>query len=426
MRRARWGTAAGLVLATSAAVASGTAGTLDPTFGGGDGMAVEGGIQALVRDVVVDGYGRTVAVGYTSAGRWWVARYEADGDLDPTFSGDGQATFFEREAHSVALDASGRILVGGGARWTSGKGKKAKTQTDFGLIRLLGDGSPDSTFGVGGEVLTDFGDPNDVAFEVLVQADGKIVVVGQSGLQSVALARYHASGALDTTFGSGGKRTHTLGLDGNVTFVGGLARDASGRYVTTVPGIVDGGLTQSHAVRFLGNGDLDASFGVRNLQAPYAAEWKYMFGRDVEIQPDGKIVVAGYGNTHDAHRDALLLRMNDDGTPDTSFADDGLYASGLRPDTDNGCAVERDAQGRLVLVWNRTPPGEKGRVCLTRLDSSGDPDLTFGTDGTSEPATYPDGAGWGANAAVLVPDAGHVVVGGVGNGRPILARWLVE
>ena len=101
---------------------------------------------------------------------------------------------------SVAVQSDGKIVVAG---FTDAGGTR-----DFALARYNVNGSLDTSFGVGGKVLTDFGGLEDVGVSLAVQSDSRIVVAGQSntgGNYDFALARYNASGTLDATFGAGGK-----------------------------------------------------------------------------------------------------------------------------------------------------------------------------------------------------------------------------
>jgi uncharacterized delta-60 repeat protein len=151
-------------------------------------------------------------------------RYNADGSLDTGFGGgDGIVTTSisagDDKAHGLALQADGKIIVVGE---TSGNGK------DFAVLRYNADGSLDTSFGGGdGIVTTDFaGGSFDVAYRVVVQADGRIVVGGASGSGTTdfAVARYLADGSLDTSFSGDGKQT--VDLAGSVDEGFGLALDA--------------------------------------------------------------------------------------------------------------------------------------------------------------------------------------------------------
>src|SRR5438132_27108 len=132
-------------------------------------------------------------------------------------------------ARGVVIQADGKILVAGSA------GPAGSEQCA--LTRFNPDGSPDSTFGSGGTTLTSFG-AEASATSLALQADGKIVVAGffqpgpNSSASDLALARYTASGMLDTTFGTGGKLT---------TKVSDF--DAAANQVLIVPGSRDPGTT---------------------------------------------------------------------------------------------------------------------------------------------------------------------------------------
>ena len=124
-----------------------------------------------------------------------VARYLANGTLDPGFSGDGlqQVGFGSccQSANSVLLQRDGKIVL-------VGYPNSESSDSDFLLARLDRDGSLDATFGTGGRVRTSFGDLNGGANDAVLQPDGKIVAVGfqayyptPKGVQ-FALARYLA------------------------------------------------------------------------------------------------------------------------------------------------------------------------------------------------------------------------------------------
>jgi uncharacterized delta-60 repeat protein len=153
------------------------------------------------------------------------ATQAAPGDLDSSFgsagivlTGVGGRTMFEP---NVALQPDGRILLSGaqinlfngndiakaialqpdGKIVLGGKGMHA-------LVRLTSSGALDPSFGTGGKVLTDFGITSHI-HAVAIQSDGKILAVGETYSSTdggtVALARYNADGSLDTSFGTGGK-----------------------------------------------------------------------------------------------------------------------------------------------------------------------------------------------------------------------------
>jgi uncharacterized delta-60 repeat protein len=166
------------------------AGNLDRTFGG-DGRVITsvGNGEEAATSVAIQADGKIVAAGYTDVpheggdtygpGRFALARYRADGTLDPSFGGDGEVTTRfgagGSSANAVAIDGHGRIVAAG-----SGHG-------GFALARYQHDGTRDSTFGGDGRITTRFKDG--VASGLAIQANGRIVAAG-SGAGGFALARY--------------------------------------------------------------------------------------------------------------------------------------------------------------------------------------------------------------------------------------------
>ena len=177
-------------------------GQLDPAFGTrgrvstdfGRGGFDRAGAAALQRDggIVAAGFSNTPSGG---AMNFAVARYLANGTLDPGFSGDGlqQVGFGSccQSANSVLLQRDGKIVL-------VGYPNSESSDSDFLLARLDRDGSLDATFGTGGRVRTSFGDLNGGANDAVLQPDGKIVAVGFQAYYPIpkgvqfALARYFA------------------------------------------------------------------------------------------------------------------------------------------------------------------------------------------------------------------------------------------
>ena len=215
-----------------------TDGNLDATFNGGGRFTTNffGGVDEAHAvamygsSIVVAGLAQVSGFNYDFA----LARYELDGDLDPTFGdGDGKVTtdFFGGDdgALSMALQPDGKI-VAAGAFYSTGQGY------DFGLARYLANGDLDLSFDTDGVQAINFvaGNATEVAYGVAVQpVNGKIVAVGYApvgGVNDFALVRLNPDGGLDSTFGSGGKVNHDFG--GGVALAYGVAVQADGRIVT--------------------------------------------------------------------------------------------------------------------------------------------------------------------------------------------------
>jgi uncharacterized delta-60 repeat protein len=172
------------------------AGVKDGNFASGGEVAYVAffGSDDVARDVAVGPDGRIVLVGVTgptiTAGYIGVARLLADGSLDSSFDGDGKAVI-QGSGEAAAVQPDGKIVVAG------------SSDGDFVVLRYDANGSLDPSFGSAGRAFVDFGSNFDRAYEMVLQPDGKIVVVGQAG--QFAVARLQPNGTLDTTFGSGGK-----------------------------------------------------------------------------------------------------------------------------------------------------------------------------------------------------------------------------
>jgi uncharacterized delta-60 repeat protein len=232
-------------------------GSLDPSFSG-DGEAVTGfGTRARATSVAIDSQDRIVAAGMTryssDAGDFALARYDEDGGLDPSFSGDGRkrTDFGGLDfANSVAIDSQGRILAAGYA-----SGYRSGTGYDFALARFDPDGSIDGSFGAGGRVTTDFGpDSLNQALSVAIDSQGRIVAAGITQLlgvsgQSFALARYDPNGSPDESFsGNGRLRTSFGGFDRARS----VAIDSDDRIVAAGETQDDAGRERFALARYLG------------------------------------------------------------------------------------------------------------------------------------------------------------------------------
>ena len=162
--------------------------------------------------VTVQTDGKILVAGFSSNGRNYdfaLVRYHADGSLDSSFSGDGKLTtdFGSSDyGYSVTVQTDGKILVAG-LSWTG-------SYNDFALVRYNTDGSLDSSFSGDGKLTTDFGTREDYGQSVTIQTDGKILVAGSSKQGSnydFALVRYNTDGSLDSSFSGDGKLTTDLG-----------------------------------------------------------------------------------------------------------------------------------------------------------------------------------------------------------------------
>lgn len=264
--------------------------------------------------------------------------HSRDGALDPGFGNGGKVVhgfpggLFISNAGlvKVALLADGRMLVA--APVINGNG-----DTDFGVLRLNGNGSLETAWASGGARTIGFDRPdstgNDVLIGLAVQPDGRIVLFGDAAgaaadESDLAVVRLTAAGQADSTFGTAGKVLVPFNL---------------------------------------------GPLGRRNDQ-----------GTGIALQPDGKILLAGLVELADGRSTFGVARLNANGLRDTGFDGDGRAVIDFGPGFNaRPSAVLPLADGRILVVGASVPPGSgnQGDFALARLNADGSPDTGFGTGG---------------------------------------------
>ena len=279
-------------------------GSLDTTFDTDGKVTTDIGSNTddEAYSVAVQPDGKIIVAGISSDNDddFAVVRYNPNGSLDTTFDTDGKVTTnfgnnFQDQAYSIALQTDGKIIVAG---------VSLNIDRDFAIVRYNTNGSLDTTFDTDGKVTTDFGSgANDDARSVTVQSDGKIIVAGDSssGNAQLAVARYNTNGSLDTTFDTDGKVTTSFG---NITdaYAGSVTMQPDGKII--VGGVYYQMSSSSMAVvRYNPNGSLDTTFDTDG-KATASTGFDYAYGESAVLQPDGRIIVAGYSNN-----DIVLVRF---------------------------------------------------------------------------------------------------------------------
>jgi uncharacterized delta-60 repeat protein len=335
-----------------------SAGRLDSSFGSAGTGTVTTDIATgndEARGVAIQSDGKIVVVGSAVVGRtannnfnfdFAVARYNADGTPDNSFSGDGKVTtdfnLLADTANAVAIQSDGKIVVVGSAALTN------PGFADFALARYNPDGTLDSSFDGDGKVTTAIGARVDFARNVVVLANQNILVSGFSEVNArdgTGLARYTSSGALDTSFGGGGKTSvpeHRLEE--------GLAVQSDGKIViagNVNVGVFPSGSSQFGVMRFGANGSPDSGFGTAGL-VTLAFTALNDFGRAIALQADGKIVVAGQ-SSNNVNPDFGIARFNTDGTPDGSFGTGGKLSFSFFNAGDGAESVVVQPDGKIVV-----------------------------------------------------------------------------
>jgi uncharacterized delta-60 repeat protein len=339
-------------------------GSLDTTFGT-DGVISSAPGSATGAGVAVQADGKIVV-----AGRDDVARYNSDGSFDTSF-GTGGKTPVQMQVSSLTIDANGKIVLVGGA----GNG--------FTVTRYDGSGNLDSSFGIAGTLTTSFGSSVFAdTHSVISQPDGKLLVAGDieaGGQYDFALARYNNDGSLDASFGTGGKVTTDFASTKDIAY--SVTLQADGKIVAA--GFSnDTFSTGDFAVaRYNADGSLDASFGVGGKVTTNLGSHSLESAESVRIQPDGKLVVAGYSYVGPgAKSDFVLLRYNSDGSLDSSFGTDGKVVTDLGPQIEEADSLVIQPDGKILVVGTMGTTGANpgSDLALVRYNSDGSLDTSFG------------------------------------------------
>ncbi|TMA94304.1 MAG: hypothetical protein E6J70_17450, partial [Deltaproteobacteria bacterium] len=267
-------------------------GSLDGNFGTGGKVTTAIGTASGGAALVLQPNGKLVAAGYTFTGsrtQFALVRYLATGSLDTSFGTGGKVatpiSSIDDEVSALVLQPDGKLVAAG----YTDKG----SNITFALVRYDADGSLDTSFGTGGKVTTPIGSIDDEAFALVLQPDGKLVAAGYTSSASntaFALVRYNADGSLDTSFGTGGKVTTPIESIGNQVFA--LVLQPDGKLVAA--GYANDGSNQDFAlVRYSPDGNLDGSFGAGGkVITPVSGTFGEV--NALVLQPDGKLVAAGY------------------------------------------------------------------------------------------------------------------------------------
>jgi uncharacterized delta-60 repeat protein len=325
-------------------------------------------------DVALQADGRILAYG-SSDSHPALVRLWPDGSLDA----GGQQTlgfddpFFgpnsQESAASLAIQADGRIVLAGEIADEGGN------DSNFALARFLADGLPDTSFGMQGRVSFGFG-AKETARAVAIQPDGKIVAAGTSGIDSAPnfmLARFNPDGSPDSTFGFLGHSVVDFG--GGEDY--GLAVSLSPDDKIVMAGYTHTGLnrdTTISVVRFNSNGSLDNTFDQDGKVSYQIVVGKINSANAVVVQSDRKIIVAGKAND-----DFALMRLNEDGSLDTSFGASGKVVTDIGGlDSIMGLVLGND--GALIAAGSHDD-GADSNFALARYTASGLLDTGFGAGG---------------------------------------------
>ena len=291
-----------------------------------------------------------------AAGAW-------DADLDPTYHSGGRAwagfvgPAGQDSAVAVAVQTDGKVVMAG-SRFNG-------SDLDFGVIRLGLDGYPDNTFGQSGTAYFDFDSATDTARDMVIQPDGKIVVVGNArvgGVNRMGVARFHPDGSLDDST--------TVPFSGS-TYGFGVALQPDGKIVICGRTYYASSLYDFAVARLNSNLTMDTTFSSDGM-----ADWDFGdndndSANDIEVRSDGRIVVAGSAMWNGQNVFGLMVFSATGGPLNLGVASFSEDAYGF------GLDLQKD--GKAVVSGRCEVNG--GDFAVARFNTNGTLDTTFSTDG---------------------------------------------
>ncbi|PIF34283.1 putative delta-60 repeat protein/predicted secreted protein (Por secretion system target) [Flavobacterium sp. 9] len=342
---------------------------IEHNFGPGPGFG------SLVNCMVTQPDGKVIIKGssvYKGAITKLLIRINPDGSVDPTFDYYVENAF---DIKTVALQPDGKLLIGGLDKTLRNR-----------VIRLNSDGSKDTSF--------EFGAVQEVsAFVSLItlQPDGKILVVNKKDSVEPRrrLIRLNADGSLDSTFDI------KNGFDSNVFAV---AVQSDGKIIVGGSFSTYQGVAQSYLVRLNADGTKDTSFSIGTGFAGSSVA-------SIVIQNDGQIIVGGGFTRYQGVAQKYLVRINPDGSIDTSFISPPSFMY-MTSESVNNMYLQPD--GKLLANLYRS----NGNDAVYRFNTDGTTDTTFSIPSFSESANILNGrSNADVNAITLLND-GKILIGG--------------
>jgi uncharacterized delta-60 repeat protein len=384
------------------------AGQLDPSFNYDGKVTTKITAFSSISSLAVQPDNKILAAGFATVlgyKNMTLVRYLPDGSLDNTFGTNGilMLTLANSEiiVKKISILPTGRILAGGYVQNGS--------QYDFCLVQFLQNGAIDPSFGNGGIVNARPGSDDNYANAMVVQPDGKIILAGSSGTAynpHFAIARFLPNGHPDSSFAGTGSRL--LNINSDKDEIKAAALQADGKIVVAGNSFfsgVNGGMHITLA-RFKPDGGIDSSFN--NTGILISTHWGTdNEARAVAVQPNGKIVVAGWVS----NGGFSVSRLQVDGTADNGFGTNGYVSTwfGYQSDTGNDLVLQPD--GKIVVAGSEFITSyEINHFALARYLPNGSLDPTFNGSGKTATAFGPVSSDQ-ATAVILQPD-GKIVAGG--------------
>lgn len=309
-------------------------------------------------------------------------------ELDANFGNDGIVRLHLFEGYNTATSAiteeNGEFIL-----------SFSNTNT-FSLVKFHQDGSINKSFGKDGKAIADFEHMKSVrGREVVKQNNEKLVVVGSvkdsSEIDYIALARFHSDGSLDQNFGNNGKII-TDYINASTT-ANAIVIQTDGKIVVVGTKTYIDRKTDFILFRFHQDGTLDEEFGNSGLVSTnFVARDEYP--KFVKLQSDGKIIAGGDVEERNGIHDYVIARYNTNGSLDSSFGSEGKVFFDVNISSEIADNIILQSDGKILVIGSIYKRGTiESCILLVRFNKDGTLDNTFGNQGTvmTDPSRDPNG-----------------------------------
>jgi uncharacterized delta-60 repeat protein len=347
--------------------------------------------------------GSLYAAGWTSPGgdnAMVLAKLNADGQLDQAFGQGGLAVVnvaaggkTVEVARAVAVQADGKILIAGPVEKDPKASGAAAKDTDVAVVRFDSAGKPDPSFGKGGTAVVDMGAGKavgesfvaDNSWGMAALAGGRVVVFGSTAATDrndadYAIVGLTGAGALDSAFGT--KGITRVDVNGATDNARGVVVQPDGKLVFAGYSRNSEGVINPVIIRTTPDGKLDAGFGKAGVATDAVIPGGVAEAYGIALQGD-KFILAGYGRGSSAEEkvDLMSMRFNADGTWDRTYGTDGLTRIDIAADADRGRNLVALPDGRVLIAGSGSPEAGKSDAMVVLLDKDGKSATNFGTAG---------------------------------------------
>jgi uncharacterized delta-60 repeat protein len=344
-------------------------GTLDSSFGNSGTLLVPvGSARSYARNIAIQPDGKIVIGAYTYddiASDFAVVRLNGDGSLDNSFGTEG-ITIVDNGSHEV-VDAmtilnDGKILLAG------------YNYDNFLAARFNTDGTLDTSFGTNGWATTVFDSSYSQVKDATSQNDGKILLSGfasdiSTGRHKIAVARFNTDGTIDNTFGTSGQVSFNIGSFDD--YGAGVAVQTDGKIMIGGYTILDSNFSEYDfaAVRLNSDGTFDDSYGTNGIVVTSVIDNGRNYAEQMLLQPDDKIVLMGFVGSGSNDDDMGMVRFDTEGNLDTTFGAGGKVITDVGGRYDYGKAIAIQPDNKIILAGYSYTNTGVAEIVVARYDN---------------------------------------------------------